>query len=133
MEEALQPNAVIASGPMGRGCEVGESRPPDIMPEPLAVPAYGAGMRRVRGAKLGGSLMDVDKADRELEDKSRELGRELDGHDVGDDIGNAGDEIRKDLGNTGDDIRKNLGNAGDDLRRGVDDVADDEPFKDQPR
>ena len=59
--------------------------------------------------------MDVKKVDRELEDKSRELGRELDGHDIG------------------DDIRKNLGNAGDDLRRGVDDVADDEPFKDEPR
>jgi hypothetical protein len=122
MEEALRPNAVIASEPMGRGCEVGESRPPEIMPEPLAVHAYGRGMRRVRGAKLGGSLMDIKKVDRELEDKSRELGRELDGHDIGDDIGNAGDEIRKDLGNTADD-----------LRRGGDDVADDEPFKDQPR
>jgi hypothetical protein len=66
--------------------------------------------------------MDVDKVDRELEDKSRELGREADGHDIGDDIGNAGDEIRKDLGKTGDD-----------LRRGGDDVTDDEPFKDQPR
>jgi len=66
--------------------------------------------------------MDVKKVDRELEDKSREFGRELDGHDIGDDIGNAGDEIRKDLGNTGDD-----------LRRGVDDVTDDEPFKDEPR
>jgi hypothetical protein len=91
------------------------------MPEPLAAPAYGAGMRRIRGANLGGSLMDIKKVDRELEDKSRELGREVDGHDIGDDIGNAGDEIRKDLGNTGDD-----------LRRGVDDATDDEPFKDEP-
>jgi hypothetical protein len=106
---------------MSRGCEVGESRPPMTMPEPLAAPAYGAGMRRIRGANLGGSLMDIKKVDRELEDKSRELGREVDGHDIGDDIGNAGDEIRKDLGNTGDD-----------LRRGVDDVTDDEPFKDEP-
>jgi hypothetical protein len=65
---------------------------------------------------------DVKKVDREVEDKARELGREADGHDIGDDIGNAGDEIRKDLGNTGDDIR-----------RGVDDATNDEPFKDEPR
>lgn len=76
--------------------------------------------------------MDVDKVDRELEDKARELGREVDGHDIGDDIGNAGDEIRKDLGNTGDDLRR----SADELRRDAElrrDVPDDEPFKDEPR
>jgi hypothetical protein len=68
--------------------------------------------------------MDVKKVVREGENKVREVGRELDGHDVGDDIGNAGDDIRKDLGNAGDDIRKDLGNAGDDIRRNVGDTAD---------
>ena len=48
---------------------------------------------------------DAKKVYREGEDKAREAMREVDGHDLGDDIGNAGDEIRKDLGNTGDDLR----------------------------
>ncbi len=85
--------------------------------------------------------MDVKKGYREVEDKSRELGRELDGHDIGDDVGNAGDEIRKDLGNTGDDIRHGIEDAKRDAeRRG--DMTDDEPierdpydqpYEDQPR
>ncbi len=58
--------------------------------------------------------MDVKKGYREVEDKARELGREVDGHDVGDDIGNAGDAERQG------------------------DVPDDEPltndpYKDEPR
>ena len=69
--------------------------------------------------------MDVNKTYRDVEEKSREFGRELDGHDVGDDVGNAGDDIRKNLGNAGDDIRKNLGNAGDEIRRGLDDAGDE--------
>jgi len=32
--------------------------------------------------------------------------RDLDGHDLGDDIGNATDEVKKDLGNLGDDMRR---------------------------
>ena len=81
--------------------------------------------------------MDVKKGYREVEDKARELGREVDGHDVGDDIGNAGDEIRKDLGNTGDDLRRGIDDAKRDAeRRG--DLPDDEPltndpYKDEPR
>jgi hypothetical protein len=75
--------------------------------------------------------MDVKKSYREVEDKARELGREVDGHDVGDDIGNAGDEIRKDLGNTGDDLRR----SADEARREAEvqrKLPDDEPFKDEP-
>jgi hypothetical protein len=72
---------------------------------------------------------DVKKGYREVEDKNRELGREADGHDLGDDIGNAGDEIRKDLGNAGDDIRR----GAKDMERDVERKADDEPFKDEPR
>ncbi len=52
--------------------------------------------------------MDIKKPFREVEDKTREAGRELDGHDVGDDIGNAGDDIRKDVGNAGDDMRRDI-------------------------
>jgi len=82
--------------------------------------------------------MDVKKGYREIEDKSRELGRELDGHDIGDDIGN---EIRKDLGNTGDDIRRGLDDAKRNAERRGDMTDDDpftkepynEPYKDQPR
>jgi hypothetical protein len=48
---------------------------------------------------------DAKKFYREGEDKTKEAMREVDGHDLGDDIGNAGDEIRKDLGNAGDDLR----------------------------
>jgi hypothetical protein len=49
---------------------------------------------------------DMKKAYRDVEDKAKETGREMDGHDVSDDIGNAGDDIRKNLGNIGDDIRE---------------------------
>ena len=52
--------------------------------------------------------MDIKKPFREVEDKTREAGRELDGHDASDDIGNAGDEIRKDAGNLGDDLRRDV-------------------------
>lgn len=55
--------------------------------------------------------MDVKKTYRDVEEKSREFGRELDGHDIGDDVGNAGDDIRKNLGNAGDDIRRGVGDA----------------------
>jgi hypothetical protein len=131
MAGAERPIAVIASRARVVRCEVGESRRPFGMPESLAAAAYGAGRRRTRGALLGGTSMDVKKGYREVEDKSRELGREVDGHDIGDDIGNAGDEIRKDLGNTGDDIRRGLDDAKRDAeRRG--DMTDDEPFKKDP-
>ena len=49
---------------------------------------------------------DAKRIYREGEQKVKEGIRELDGHDVGDDIGNAGDAIRKDLGNAGDDMRR---------------------------
>jgi hypothetical protein len=48
---------------------------------------------------------DAKRTYREAEDKAKEFGRDLDGHQVSDDIGNAGDEVRKDLGNAGDDLR----------------------------
>lgn len=48
----------------------------------------------------------VKKAGREIETETKKGIRELDGHDLGDDIANAGDEVKKDLGNLGDDLRR---------------------------
>ena len=60
---------------------------------------------------------DIKRAGRELETDTRKKLRDLDGHDLGDDIGNVGDEIRKDVGDAGDDIRRGVRQAGDELRR----------------
>jgi hypothetical protein len=59
---------------------------------------------------------DVKRVYREGETKTKETARELDGHSVSDDIGNAGDELRKNLGNAGDRAR----NAEQDAERNVD-------------
>jgi hypothetical protein len=48
---------------------------------------------------------DIKKAYREGEQGAKEAWRNRDGEDLGDAIGNAGDEIRKDLGDAGDDLR----------------------------
>ena len=61
-------------------------------------------------------MEDAKRMYREGETKTKEAARELDGHQVTDDIGNAGDEIRKNLGNMGDDTRR----AGDDAARDAD-------------
>jgi len=65
-----------------------------------------------------------------VEEKSREFGRELDGHDVGDDVGNAGDDIRKNLANAGDDIRRGLDDAGDEMEN-QHEWSDDKPAADR--
>jgi hypothetical protein len=49
---------------------------------------------------------DLKKGYRAVETKVKEVGRELDGHSLNDDIGNAGDQTRKNLGNAGDDLRR---------------------------
>jgi hypothetical protein len=59
----------------------------------------------------------VKRAGREVETETKRGMRELDGHDLGDDIGNAGDEVKKDLGNIGDDLRR----GGRDVEEGLDD------------
>ena len=56
---------------------------------------------------------DLKSGYREAENKTKEAAREMDGHDVTDEIGNVGD-----------DIRKGLGDAGDKVRRGADDLGD---------
>jgi hypothetical protein len=62
---------------------------------------------------------EVKKTYREVEQDAKEAWRRSDGdEDLGDKVGNAGDELRKDLGNAGDQI----GNAGDAVRRETDKV-----------
>lgn len=58
---------------------------------------------------------EVKRAGREVETETKKGMRELDGHDLGDDIGNAGDEIKKNLGNVGDDLRRGGREAGREL------------------
>ena len=65
-------------------------------------------------------MTDIKKTAREIETETRKRVRDLDGHDLGDDIGNAGDEVRKQLGNAGDEVREGLDRAGDEVREGID-------------
>lgn len=62
----------------------------------------------------------LKQAGREVETETKKTARELDGHDLGDDIGNAGDEIKKDLGNLGDGLRREAGEVGDKIEDEVD-------------
>lgn len=56
---------------------------------------------------------DVKRGYREAENKTKEAARELDGHQVSDDLGNLGDDIRQGLGNAGDEIRRTGNEFGD--------------------
>ena len=58
---------------------------------------------------------DVKRAGREVETETKKGVRELDGHDLGDDIANAGDEVKKDLGNFGDDLRRGGREVGEEI------------------
>jgi hypothetical protein len=69
---------------------------------------------------------EAKRAGREIETETKKGIRELDGHDLGDDIGNAGDEVKKDLGNFGDDVRREGREAGQSIDRELHD-ADDTP------
>lgn len=66
----------------------------------------------------------LKEAGREIETETKKGMRELDGHDLGDDIGNAGDEIKKDLGNLGDDIRREGREVGRELDEELQDKHD---------
>jgi hypothetical protein len=68
---------------------------------------------------------DIKRTYREGEEKTKEASRERDGHDVGDDVGNAGDEVREGLGNAGDTVRKDVGKAGDEVRKDMGNAGDD--------
>ena len=56
---------------------------------------------------------DIKRTGRDVETETKKQMRDLDGHDLGDDIGNAGDEVKKDLGNLGDDVRRGGRNVED--------------------
>ena len=58
---------------------------------------------------------DVKRVGREVETEAKKGMRELDGHDLGDDIGNAGDEVKKDLGNLGDDLHRGAHDVGNEI------------------
>ena len=62
---------------------------------------------------------DVKKVYREGENRVKEAAREVDGHTIADDIGNAGDDLRQDIGNLGDDIRRKGDQAEDEVDRRV--------------
>jgi hypothetical protein len=65
----------------------------------------------------GATMDDVKRVGREVETEAKKGMRELDGHDLGDDIGNAGDEVKKDIGNLGDDLRRGGREVGRELDR----------------
>jgi hypothetical protein len=62
----------------------------------------------------------MDKAKhayREGEARVKEAARDVDGHDIGDDVGNAGDQVRKGLGNAGDAVRRTADHVAEDVDR----------------
>lgn len=50
-------------------------------------------------------MKDIRKTARDLQTGARRAGREVDGHTVSDDVGNAGDQIRKDADNARDEAK----------------------------
>lgn len=60
---------------------------------------------------------DMKRAGREVETETKKGIRDLDGHDLGDDLGNAGDEIKKNVGNLGDDLHRGAHEVGNELDR----------------
>ena len=62
----------------------------------------------------------IKKPFREAEKNVKEAGREVDGHDVRDDLGNIGDEIKTRVGNAGDDFRAGVRNVERDADREMD-------------
>ena len=66
----------------------------------------------------------VKQAGREVETETKKGLRELDGHDLGDDVANARDEIKKDLDNIGDSLRREGRDAGHELDKDLHDATD---------
>ena len=53
----------------------------------------------------------LKKTVREGGETIRKAGRDADGHDLGDDFGNLGDEVKTRIENAGDDLRSGARNA----------------------
>lgn len=63
---------------------------------------------------------DLKSGYREVKDGAKKAGREADGQeDLGDKVGNLGDDIRRNVGNAGDDLDKELDKNRTDQPRGV--------------
>jgi hypothetical protein len=60
---------------------------------------------------------DLKRAGREVETETKKGIRDLDGHDLGDDLANAGDEVKKNVGNLGDDLHRGAHEVGNELDR----------------
>lgn len=67
--------------------------------------------------------MDVKDTLRDVKTDTKEAAREVDGHQLKDDIGNAGDRLRDDLGKAGDKMRDDM----DDVHRRAHETADETP------
>jgi hypothetical protein len=63
-------------------------------------------------------MNEVKKTYRDFETETKKVARDVGGHDLGDDVGNAGDEARRRLGNLGDDTRREI----DEQERETDEV-----------
>ncbi|MDQ2965547.1 MAG: hypothetical protein M3R57_06840 [Chloroflexota bacterium] len=61
---------------------------------------------------------EAKKTYRDVETQTKKVVRDADGHDLGDDVGNAGDEARRQLGNLGDNARREV----DEQQRETDDA-----------
>jgi hypothetical protein len=107
--------ALVAT--VSRRCNDGIVRTPAACKPPDGI--VGAAARQTIGG-AGGLDMDQVKATyRDAEVATKKKLRDADGHDLSDDVANAGDEIRKDLGNAGDHARSTLREAGDRIREGT--------------
>jgi len=65
--------------------------------------------------------MDVKDTLRDVKTNTKEAAREVDGHQLKDDVGNAGDRMRDDLGKAGDRMR----DEADKLHRDAHETADE--------
>lgn len=60
---------------------------------------------------------EIKRVGREVETETKKKLRDLDGHDLGDDLGNAGDEVKKEIGNLGDDLHRGGREIADELEK----------------
>jgi hypothetical protein len=58
------------------------------------------------GARQDGDMDEVKRTYRQVETGGKKAARGVDGTDLKDRVGNAGDAARRNLGNLGDDVRR---------------------------
>ncbi len=73
----------------------------------------------------------IKEAGREVEIETKEKIRDLDGHDLGDDVANAGDQLRKHAANIRDKVGRTVEEVDDDLDDDMDQTGG--PFGDTHR